>query len=326
MYKNQFDNEFSSGKKYNGYLFWGACDYLVESYGEKIAKYLANGDDIQKVYFDEYNIKNALDYLSSSSLFSSSNVLMIKVNKKIPKKEIDDMISLCNSNPDSFLVLCCVQESDFKSITSSFSAKKNCVDVRFFNPNDNEAVSILKEEASKYNLHIGYNELAYLYNMHQKDLSLSVNDLDKLSILNTQITTNIINAQCFGMGGVSIDELFLKLFSKQNISKELDMIFEEGLNEIAFINQATAFVQQLFTINSYIKLYGVLDIVQIWGYPLPKDIANKRAALAMKFTQEDFLQMIGYLQDLELTLKTQSKIDINSYTQASFRNFSAKLR
>ena len=73
--------------------------------------------------------------------------------------------------------------------------------------------------------------------MHQKDLSLTVNDLNKLSILQEPITANIINAQCFGMGAVSIDDFFNKLFTGQGINKDLYMILEEGLKILAALSK-----------------------------------------------------------------------------------------
>ncbi len=169
--------------------------------------------------------------------------------------------------------------------------------------------------------------MQYLYSMHQKDLSLCVSDLKKLSLLNEPITIGIINSQCFGMGAVNIDEFFYKLFSGQNINRDLYMLLEEGMNEVYLINQTVSFIQQLFTINSYLKLYGKLDILDIWGYKLPNNIANTRASIAAKFTrQEDFLGMLEFFQEVELELKTKTNLESNAFVQSSFRNFSASLR
>jgi DNA polymerase-3 subunit delta len=325
MYKNIFDKEFASNIQYKAYLFYGQCDYLVESYGYKVALKLADGDDIQKIYFDEYNYKDAKNYLSQSSLFSSNNVLLIKVSKKIPKKEIDELIQTCNSNPNSYLILCCIGQIDFKSMTKSFTKKVSSVEVRFFSPTDQEALNILSENCIKYNIQCGIAELQYLYNMHQKDLNLSINDISKLSILDEQITVNIINAQCFGMGAVNIDDFFTKLFLGKNIKRDLYMLLEEGMNEINLITQTTSFIQQLFTINSYLKLNGQLDIIAIWGYKLPTNIANNRASIAMRFHQSDFIRMLNFFSNLELELKTKNTLEVNSYTQASYRSFSQSI-
>ncbi|MBD3840867.1 MAG: DNA polymerase III subunit delta [Campylobacterales bacterium] len=327
MYKNVFDQELKNGKKYSSYMFWGANDYLAQKYAKDVAKIHSIQEDIYSVYFDEYNFKTCLDYLSSSSLFSPVNVLLLQVNKKIPKTELDALIEACNINTDSVFILCCLgSDVDYKTVSSSFSPKKNSIDVRFFELYENEAINLLGQEAKQKGVEIGAAQLGYLYTMHQKDLSLCVNDLSKLAILQEPITTGIINSQCFGMGSVSIEQFFIRLFSKEPINKDLYMILEEGLSEVILINQTTSFIQQLFTINSYIRLHGQLDIKEIWGYALPKDIAQKRANVAMKFKKEDFMQMLEYFLDLELQIKTNSKLDVNSYVQSSFRNFSAKLR
>lgn len=326
MYKNVFDKELANNIMYNGYMFWGQSDYLVDKYSNDIAKKLANGEDIKKIYFDDYNFKECVNYLSSSSLFSSSNILLIKTIKKIPKKEVDALLHCCMTNLDSKVIFCCTGDTDYKTMTKSFTKKTSSVEVRLFAPNDKEAIELLNNEVKEKNINCGFAELGYLYNMHQKNLSLCINDLSKLSILDEQITVNTINAQCFGMGTVNSDNFFNKLFTGQPINKDLYMIIEEGLNEILLVNQTTSFIQQLFTINSYLKLYGQLNIIEIWGYNLPKEIANTRASIAMKYTQDDFLRMLEFFQNLELELKTKNTLDINSYTQAQFRNFSASLR
>lgn len=326
MYKNQFDKELSNNIQYSAYMFYGDSDYLVEKYASNVASILSNGEEINKIYFDEYNFKDCDNFLSQSSLFSSTNILLIKTIKKIPKKEIDELIAICNTNTDSKIIFACIGESDFKTMAKSFTKKSNSCEVRFFTPNDNEAINILNQELKAKNLQCGVGELQYLYNMHQKDLSLCVNDLNKLAILHEPINISTINAQCFGMGAVNIEEFFLKLFAGQHINKDLYMMLEEGMNEVQLINQTLSFIQQLFNINTYIKLYGKLDIIEIWGYKLPAPIANARANVAMKYNQFDILRMLEFFQNLELNLKTKSNLEINSYTQASFRNFSASLR
>lgn len=326
MYKNVFDKELANNIIYNGYMFWGQSDYLIEKYADDIAKKLADGEDIKKVYFDDYNFKECSNYLSSSSLFSVNNILLIKTTKKIPKKELDTLLLCCTTNPDSKVIFCCTGETDYKTMAKSFTKKTSSVEVRFFIPNDKEAIALLDHEVKKREIDCSVSELGYLYTMHQKNLSLCINDLSKLSILEGKITANTINAQCFGMGTVNSDDFFNKLFTGQAINKDLYMIIEEGLSEIPLVAQTTSFIQQLFNINSYLKLYGQLNILEIWGYPLPTAIANTRASIAMKYSQDDFLRMLEFFQNLELELKTKNTLDINSYTQAQFRNFSASLR
>lgn len=326
MYKNAFDKELNQGTIYNAYMFYGQSDYLVQQYAQDVATKLSQEEEIRKIYFDEYDFKECSNFLSQSSLFSSCNVLLIKTTKKIPKKEVDQLIANCNTNSDSYVIFACLGDTDFKTMTKSFTKKTNSCEVRFFAPFDNEALTILNNEAKKQNINTSVETLQYLYTMHQKELSLCVNDLKKLSILNEPITIGTVNAQCFGLTSISMDQFFIKLFNGQNINKDLFMLLEEGFNEIQLVTQTTAFIQQLFSINTYLKLYGQLNIKEIWGYNLPKNIANQRASLAMRFKQEQFCTMLNFFQDLELELKTKSTLDTSNYIQAKFRNFSASIR
>jgi len=323
MYKNQFDKDTNI---YDAYMFYGQCDYLIEQYALKTAKQLASGDDIQKIYFDEYKFKDCSNFLAQSSLFSASNILFIKTAKKIPKKDVDALIALCKTNPDSYVIFCCVGETDFKTMSKSFTKKNNSCEVVFYQPFDNEAIQILNNISQEKNIQIDINALQYLYSMHQKDLSLCVNDLNKLAILNKPIDISTINSQCFGMGSVNLDQFFLNLFSGKNINNDLYTLLEEGMNEIALVTQTTTFIQQLFNINTYLKLFGDLNIREIWGYNLPKPIAQSRANIAIKYSTNQISDMLNFFLTLELELKTKTTLDQNSYTQASFRKFSATLR
>ena len=41
-----------------------------------------------KLYFEDYDFKYVRDKLLQSSLFSSNNIVLIKIDKKLPKKEV----------------------------------------------------------------------------------------------------------------------------------------------------------------------------------------------------------------------------------------------
>ncbi len=326
MYKNVFDNHLINNKTFSAYMFYGQSDFLAEHYAIKVALSFTTSDEIQKVYFDEYNYNNCLDILSQSSLFSPTNILLIKITKKIPKKEVDKLIEACNINQDSHVIFCCIGDTDFKTMAKSFTTKSNSAEVRFFAPNVGEAMKILNDEVLSKNMTFTQASLVHLYEMHEKDLSLCLCDINKLSILNEEITTKIVINQCFGMGTVSIDDFFNNLFLGNHFKKDLYKLLEEGTNEIYLVNQMTSFVQQLFTINTYLKLNGVLNIIEIWGYPLPKNIANARANIAVKFSQSQYTLMLEQLLNLELDIKSSKITNQNAYLQSFIRKFSAILR
>jgi len=327
MYKNVFDKELANGIIYDAYMFYGQENYLIETYSNDVSKKIAGEEEVNKTYFDDYNFNESLDFLSQSSLFSSKNVLLIKTVKKIDPKEIEKLIDVCQKNQNSFVIFCCLEDLHFRSMAKHFKKENNSVEVRFFAPKDYEVKNILLKKSQELSLDISQTELHYLYTMHQKNISLVVNDLEKLSILKQKITLATINQQCFGMGNVILNDFLYNLFSGRIINKDLYMILKEGLDEIMLVTQVISYIQELFMINSYLALNdNKLNINEIWGYNLPKDIANQKATLSNKFSQNDYLDMLELFQKLELELKTQNNLDINGYTQAIFRNFSASLR
>ncbi len=321
MYKSDFDKELKKNTIYSSYMFYGVENYLIESYADAIATILANGEDVNKLYFEEFSSDEAINILSQSSLFSTTNILLVKIDKKIPKKELDKLVEACHLNDDSKLILCCFGDSDFKSMEASFTKKTNSVSVRFYQLEEYEAKNILTKKAAELGMNIHTNDLEFLYTMHQKDLTLCLTDLSKLAILDNEITSKTISQQCFGLGSVNIDEFLEKLVLGKNINKDLYDLLEDGINEIALVSRITAFVQTLFMINSYLKLYGNLNVMEIWGYPLPPKIANRQAELAKRFQKEDFLAMLSFLQELELELKNTKVININIHLQSKLRIF-----
>jgi DNA polymerase III subunit delta len=321
MYKNEFDKELTKGLSFGSYLFYGAENYLIESYGDRVAKLLANGEDINKLYFEEFTPELASNILSQSSLFSSTNIILAKISKKVPKKELDKLVEMCSHNLDNKLILCCFGDGDFKSMESSFTKKTNSVSVRFYPLEDYEAKNLLTTKANELGIQIDTHDLEFLYTMHQKDLALCISDLSKLAILEDKITSKTISLQCFGLGNVNIDEFLEKLVLGKNVNKDIYDLLEEGMNEVALVSRITAFIQTLFMINSYLKLYGNLNIMEIWGYPLPPKIANKQAEIAKRFQKDDFLSMLHFLQELELELKNTKVINLNTHLQSKLRIF-----
>lgn len=91
MYKNEFDNLLKQNKKFDAYMFYGQSTFLVEYYTEIVAKSIAQKDEIERVYFDDYNFKEIKDKLLQSSLFSSTNLIVIKTEKKIQKKNLQNL-------------------------------------------------------------------------------------------------------------------------------------------------------------------------------------------------------------------------------------------
>ena len=326
MYKNEFDNYLKQNKKFKAYMFYGQSIFLIEQYTLVIAQSLGNSDEIEKLYFDDYDFKYVKDKLLQSSLFSSNNIVLIKTDKKIPKKEVDSLIEAANLNPDSTVIFACLGDGDFKTMEASFSLKTNSVAVRFFLPTDIEAIKFLEFEAKMLNMRVEPSALNHLYFMHKNDLALCVNDMKKLSIFDEVITTHIVDTHCFGIGAVNFEDFLHDLLSGKDISSDLSLLLEEGMNEIFLLNQVTSFVQQLFMISSYARTIGQPNPKEILGFIPPKNVWEKKSKLAINKKPEVFQEILEYLLNIELEFKS-SKIDDQSlYLQASLRKFTVLFR
>ena len=146
--------------------------------------------------------------------------------------------------------------------------------------------------------------------------------MKKLQILQKPIDTKLISTHCFGMGEVSLDGFLHKLLDNQNINRDIYNLLEEGVNEIFIITQITSFVQQLFMINSYTRTHGYPNAKEILGYSPPKDVWDKKCAIASKIRPETYLRILDFYSELEFELKSNKHIEQNSYISSKLREHS----
>jgi DNA polymerase-3 subunit delta len=326
MYKNEFDNLLNQNVTFSAYMFYGQSNFLIEYYTDLLASRLGSFDEIEKLYFDDFDFKYAKDKLLQSSLFASNNILVIKLEKKLNKNEVTQLIEACNINKDSKVVFCCMDDSEFKTMAGYFTKKLNAVSVRMFNPFPNEAIRLIENHAKALNMRYELSAFNNLYFMHRQDLSLCINDLKKLAILDEVITSDLVYKHCFGIGAVNFEDFLHNLFASQDISDELEGLFEGGMNEIYLLNQISSFVQQLFMISSYIRVYGTANAKEILGFVPPKNVWEKKTRLAMNIKPEKFSEILQYLLNIELELKSSKISNQNLYLQASLRKISVLIR
>jgi len=323
MYKNEFDNILKAKTRLSSYMLYGEAEFLLDSYIENIIDSLGiASDEVEKIYHEDIDLKYIKNQLSQSSLFTSSNCIVVKSNKKITKKDLDILVQASKSNPDSVLIIAFYINEKLGTLEKLFTPANDAACVRFFNPKVYEAINILSNEANKLKLNYTQDAIAHLYNTHEYNLSLCVNDLKKLQILDTQITSKVVAHHCFGMGEVSIEDFLHNLLDNKNINRELYMLLEEGINEVFLVSQILSFVQQLFMINSYTRINGFANSKEILGYSPPKDVWEKKTMLASKIKPLNFLNILKFYTSLELELKTNRHLDTNSYISSKLRQHS----
>ena len=262
-------------------------------------------------YHDEYNFKSAKDHLSQSSLFGDRNVLIIRSEKKVPKKDLDSLIELCEKNKDNIFIYA-YYGTDHKTYNNKKTfGKFSTMCVRFFNPKDYEAQNIVLQVAREKSVNIDKYSVSHLLNIHNGDVALACNEMDKFRVYDREVTTKDIESLVFGLAEISIDELIKTLLNKKDFKGELENILEHGEDEIRIITAITSYITQLYMFNIYIRVNGAPNALEILGYPAPKFVVEEKSALSLRFKPNTYYKLQELLLDSELKMKS-SNVDKNA--------------
>lgn len=320
MYKREYETLLKANKIPKANLFYGVCHYQNDALIEQTLHLL----DVQKdekltLFFDEYHFSTAKNFISQSSLFGDRNVLIIKSDKIIPAKELETLVELCAKNDSSyFFYQYFSDDSKIKTASKAFDKKESAAFVRLFKADYNEAISMLMEAAKKHQLTISRYAMQHLYMVHMEDLSLCVNEFDKLALLGQEVQINDIDLHVYGLGTVTLDSFITKLLDKKEIKEDLERIsITEGHDEIKIINAIQNYITQLFLFHAYIKLNGSFDAKAVLGYPLPPQLAQQRSTQSIKFSLQTYKSMLALLLDAEFHLKKTSHLEKNAYLLSS---------
>ncbi len=326
MYKNNLDVAIKDRNIPKSLLLYGE-EFFTSSYSREVLPLLGESDNVLSFYFDEYNFTSAKNFISQPSLFGDVNILHIRSEKKIPKKELDVFVSLCHKTPTSYFLLQFDGDDKVgKDITKSFTKKNSADFVRFFKPQIKEATQYLQKSSREISLDIDNYALGHLFLLQNENLALSMNELSKLSILDKKIYASDIDNLVYGVGEVSMDEFINRVLNLEDIKDELQKILDSGsFDEVKIISALQAYMVQLFMFNIYIKTHGQPNVLEILGFPLPPQLANQRAAQSIKINLETYQKVLKHLLDSERALKKMPNIDKNSYTFSALIKFQSYL-
>lgn len=324
MYKREFENLLNSNNFPKTILLHGECNYQNNYFAKKVLSlWNQEGDEPLLLHYDEYNFTTAKNHLNQSSLFGGQNIVIIKTDKVVPKKELDVLVGLCEKSDNSFLLYQYFGEANkAKNIAKSF--KKNFV--RFFKPNPSEALALLHVKAKEVNLNINGYALQHLYMLHLEDLSLCVNEFEKLALFNKEIQTSDIDKVVYGLGSVAMDTFIEKLLKKEDIKEALTTLSQlSGADEIRIINATQSYLSTLLLFHMYIKTHGSHNAREILGYPLPPALAQQKATHSIKINLDSYKVMLEHLAHAELALKKIKNLDKNTYLLSSLIKLQAYL-
>ena len=307
MYKNELDKFIQNKKLSNSFILFGESNFLIDRYTETLSNH--EGASMLKLYFDEYDFSVAKAHLSQASLFGDQNVLIIKSEKKVPKKELDILFEQCEKNSDNTFIYA-YYGSDYASYAKP-SANTKTMCVRFFHPNHTEALTTVAQIAREKNVAIDKEGINHILNIHSGDIALSCNEIEKLRIYDKPITTKDIDAIIFGLAEISIDDFIKKVLGKKDFKNDLESLLGHGEDEIRILTALTSYLTQLYMFNIYIRLNGAPNAIEILGYNAPKFVIDEKAAAAIKIKPPLYYKLHELLLEAELKMKS-SHVDKNA--------------
>ena len=308
MYKRELETLLQNNQLPRSIMLFGDCDYDIEYYTQQILKTAGDNPSMLKLYFGEFNLQSAKTHLGESSLFGDTNVLIVKTDKKIDTKSLKELIEVVNRTPSSLFIIHYLAE-DGKAKSKAFNKKGESAHVRFFRPNFGEAMTTMKRIAAEKGINVSNDVLSHILNMHSLNISLAVTDLEKIEILGSEATNNDALAMITGQQEADLFGLCEALIINQPFAMSLARILQEGESEVQIVSGINNIFLQLFMFNSCAKVNGHADSKDFLGYKLPAQIEQKRAGLSLRIKEHQYQNILFELNNLELILKTDSKIE-----------------
>ncbi|MDQ1325691.1 MAG: polymerase subunit delta [Campylobacterota bacterium] len=306
MYQKEFDQKLKTSLP-KAVLFYGENDYAIDRYVDFYIQKLDARESRLALYFDEWDFEQAKAFLSQTSLFGGTNLVIVRHDKKIPKKELDMLVELANKSGDNyFLYAFSGPDKDAKTLQSSFGDKTGGVWVRLFAANLREGMAVLEQKARELGMDIDAYALQHLMALLHNNLALCANELEKLAILDTKVTSKDIDRLVYSTAPLAIEELLIDLFNKKPITATITKLLELGEDEFAILRATQYFVNQIFLFHAYIKLHGTVDSAEILGYKLPKPIEEQKAQLALRVKSPVLLKIFEHLLESEIMMKKAS--------------------
>jgi len=304
LYKKDFENLLRApGDLPKSLLFFGDSHYYIDTYAKQALEKLPQNSSVLKLYYHEYDFKTALSHLQNGSLFDDANILIVQAEKKIPKKELDELVAACAKNETSWFLLKYLAP-DGRDKSKSFGKKNQADFVRFFAPSGYEAVAVLKEHASGIGVKISEHALSHLLALNHNNLELSVNELEKLAIHDDEIDIKTIDKAIQGTAEFDLNDFFNAILNKKNIAHDLEQLLERGEEEVRILTMFQSYVVQLMLFTMAARVNGRIDSKDVLGYKLPPQLEQQRASMAVKFNAKVYHQLLDTLQECEYRIKT----------------------
>ncbi|MFA5429513.1 MAG: hypothetical protein WC279_15015, partial [Sulfurimonas sp.] len=170
--------------------------------------------------------------------------------------------------------------------------------------NHSEAIFTVSQIAKEKQINIDNYTINHLLSIHNGDIALACNELEKLKIYDHAITSKDIEQLVFGLSEINIDDLTKKILNKKDFKDDLNNILEHGEDEIRVLTAILSYLTQLYMFHIYIRINGTPNAMEILGYPAPKFVVDDKAAMSIKIKPATYYKLHELLLESELKMKS----------------------
>jgi DNA polymerase-3 subunit delta len=308
VYQRDFEKRLQQSPP-KAVLLYGESPYIIERYIKYYIHSTQSQERYLSLYYEAYNFQQAKGFLSQSSLFGGVNLLIVKMDKKIPKKELDQLVASSVKNPNNYLLYhYSGSDRDAKALQRSFQSNE-AVWVRLFPPTLHDGIAHLHQRAKALQIDIDHYTLQHLMLLLHNDLALCAKELEKLALLEQPVTSSDIDRITFSTTHLATDELLVDLFDKKPIVETMQRLLDSDQDPLSLLRALQYFIHQILLFHLYHALHDHIDSKAILGYRLPKQIEDQRKRVALALSQERILEISHYLLRSELRLKEASSME-----------------
>lgn len=300
----------------NIYVLYGEESYLIDREIKKIVTSIL-GEDIENkiVKYDmlEDNIKNAIDDLTSMSLFSDKKIIICKnclfltgsTNSEI-NHDIDALMSLINSEIDNSLMLIVPNEKldERKKIVKELKKKVN---INSFNKlKENELITFIENEFKQEKYKVDFKTVKLFLDTVGNNLGIIISEIEKLKLykLNEKI---ICEQDVLDISSRTLNDNIFDLVDaviKRDVERtlliydDLLVLNEEAIKLVVVIANQFRLIYQTKTM--YKSGYSELDISKhLEVHPYRIKLANE-----IRIDEQSLLNFISKLANLDIGIKT----------------------
>ena len=285
MYKKEFDSLKEIPKKI---LFYGN-EFYLQKYEDKLSKKFEN-ENIIKMSYDEYDMEKAKIHLNENSLFGGENVLIIKHNKIPPG--IDKLFK----NKNSYLFFFYYGKK-LPKFTKTF--------VRFFEPDIRELMMFIDEKSNELNITL--TKEAKIFLIKSIEPLFLEKELEKLSLYKKDINVGDVKELVFLYKEDTFEDIIVSILKGEDFEDKLKNLLIK-VDFARFLSAITRYIKDLYKYHLYIKKTGNSSLKGFLGYQLPFHIEKQRVALAIKFKEKDYYELLKNMMDFELRMRLGKSI------------------